>query len=204
VVIGTKAGYHRDPPDNFGRYYHGHLVVHAPEGNYDCAINVDPQFMPDGIQWRFVKIRPSEFAGIKALADGWHALASNMTSGALDYIRSSVLHPPIIIWSVRYDSCLSRFLDFIRWNPPRKSGTGFQALTNLEVIIDQGVRFYVSGEPFATSKSVHNIRQNHGNLIGGITQSVLAYRMLRPLSSTLAALMDSQAPCETSSAVAPQ
>ncbi len=45
VVIGTKAGSHRDPPDNFGRDYHGHLVVHSPDGNYCCAIDGDPQFM---------------------------------------------------------------------------------------------------------------------------------------------------------------
>ena len=37
VVIGTKHDYFRDPPDNFGRYYHGNLVVHAPLGNYHWA-----------------------------------------------------------------------------------------------------------------------------------------------------------------------
>ncbi len=70
VVIGTKSSYARDPPDNFGRYHHGNLFVQAPDGVYKCAINVDPQFTPDGIQWRAVKIRPSEFADIKALANG--------------------------------------------------------------------------------------------------------------------------------------
>lgn len=167
VVIGTKSSYARDPPDNFGRYYHGNLFVQTPNGVYKCAIDVDPQNMPDGIQWRVVKIRPSEFADIKALANGWHTLASNATSGALDYIRSSVLHPPIMIWNVRYDSCLSRFLDFIRWNPPWNSGTGFQALTDLEAIIDHGVRFYVSGEPFTSDNGVHNIHQNQGDPVNG-------------------------------------
>lgn len=167
LLIGTKSNYFRDPPDNFGRYYHGNLIVHAPNGNYHCAIDVDPQGMPDGIQWRVVRIRAIDFATMKAMPDGWHALVSNQNSGALDYIRSHVLHPPILIWDVRYDSCLSRFLNFIRWNPPWNSGTGMQALTDLEAVITQGVRFYVFGEPFTNGLGVHNIHQNQGDPIGG-------------------------------------
>lgn len=167
VLIGTKSNYYRDSVDNFGRYYHGNLDIHTPIGDYHCAIDVDPKSMPDGIQWRIVKIQPNDFASIKTLSSGWHALASNSTSGALDYIRSGVLHPPIIIWNVRHNSCLSRFLSFIRWNPPWKSGTGIQALTDLEAIITQGVRFYMFGEPFSRGLGVHNIHQNQGDPIGG-------------------------------------
>lgn len=167
LVIGQKADYYRDPPDNYGRYYHGNLIVGTPAGDYHCAIDVDPKFMPDGIQWRVVNIRPTDFAAIKALSDGWHSLPSTSSSGALDYIRSRVLHPPIIFWNVRYDSCLSRLLEFIRWNPPWKSGTGIQALTDLETVIAQGVRFYVFGEPFSTGLGVHNIHQNQGDPVGG-------------------------------------
>lgn len=167
VAIGQKSNYYRDPPDDYGRYYHGNLLVKTPVGDYHCAIDVDPKFMPDGIQWRIVQIRPAEFAAIKALSDGWHSLPSTSDSGALDYIRSGVLHPPILIWNVRYDSCLARFLEFIRWNPPWKSGTGIQGLTDLEAVIAQGVRFYVFGEPFSTGLGVHNIHQNQGDPVGG-------------------------------------
>ncbi len=167
VVIGTKHDYYRDPPDNFGRYYHGNLVVQAPLGNYHCAIDVDPKSMPDGIQWRIVTLRPVDVAALKARADGWHPLASTPTSGALDYPRSPVLHPPIMIYTVRYDSCLSRLLGWIRWNPPWNSGTGIQALTDLEGILNQGVRFYVFGEPFDTGLGVHNVHQNQGDPVGG-------------------------------------
>ena len=72
-----------------------------------------------------------------------------------------------MIWNVRYDSCLSRLLDFIRWHPPWKSGTGLQALTDLEAVIAQGVRFYIFGEPFHTGLGVHNIHQNQGDPVGG-------------------------------------
>jgi hypothetical protein len=167
LLIGTKFNYYRDPPDNFGRYYHGNLVIQAPAGNYHCAIDVDPKSMPDGVQWRVVNIRPNDFADIKAMSNGWRLLGSNPASGALDYVRSPVLHPPFMIWTVRYDSCLSRFLNFIRWNPPWKSGTGIQALTDLEAVIAQGVRFYIFGEPFTTGLGVHNIHQNQGDPVGG-------------------------------------
>lgn len=123
--------------------------------------------MPDGIQWRLVRIRARDFADIKAMPDGWHALASNANSGALDYIRARLLHPPILFWNVRHASWLARLLEFIRWNPPWKTGTGIQALTDLENTIAQGVRFYVFGEPFTNGLGVHNIHQNQGDPIGG-------------------------------------
>ena len=167
LVIGTKFDFFRDPPDDFGRYYHGNLIVHAPAGNYRCAIDVDPKNSPDGVQWRVVKIRPADFASLKGLPDGWHPLSSTATSGALDYIRSPVLHPPVFIWTIRFDSWFASFLNFIRWNPPWNNGTGIQALTDLEKIIAQGVRFYVFGEPFDVGLWVHNIHQNQGDPIGG-------------------------------------
>jgi hypothetical protein len=166
VVIGTKAGYFRDPPDDVGRFYHGNLLVQAPNGVYRCAIDVDPKNMPDGIQWRVVRIRPQDFADIRALSNGWHALASAQGSGALDYVRSHVLHPPGVIRNVRYHGRFARLLRFIRWNPPWNSGTGIQALTDLEGILVQAVRCYVFGEPFTSGLGVHNIHQNQGDPVG--------------------------------------
>ena len=37
VLLGAKAGYHRDRPDNFGRFYHGHIDVQAPGQLYKAA-----------------------------------------------------------------------------------------------------------------------------------------------------------------------
>jgi hypothetical protein len=54
--------------------------------------------MPNGIQWRVVKIRANDFAGIKAMADGWHFLQSNGSSMALDYIRSRPM-----TWDIRHN-----------------------------------------------------------------------------------------------------
>lgn len=167
LVIGTKHEYFRDPPDNFGRYYHGNLIVHAPAGNYRCAIDVDPKNMPDGVQWRTIRLRPADFGAILALPNGWHTLASTPTSGALDYLRSPVLHPPLVPRTVRYAGLLARLLAWLRWNPRWNSGTGFQALTDLETVIGGGVRFFVFGEPFTSGLGVHNIHQNQGDPVGG-------------------------------------
>jgi hypothetical protein len=163
VIIGTKDSYYRDPPDNYGRYYHGNLIINAPGGKYHCAIDVDPKLMPDGVQWRKVQVRESDFLSVKQLADGWHNLISNSSSGALDYIRSPALHPPFLIYFVRYDSQLQCLLNWLRWNPPWNNGTGIQALIELESIVNLGIRFYVFGEPFTSGLGVHNIHQNQGD-----------------------------------------
>lgn len=163
LVIGTKHDYFRDDPDDFGRYYHGNLVISAPAGLYKCAIDVDPKSMPDGIQWRTVKLRTSDFANIAALGNGWHALPSGPGTGALDYIRDPVLHPPGVIKKVRYRGPLFLFTSWFRWNPPWNNGTGIQALESLESVIADGVRFFVFGEPFSSGLGVHNIHQNQGD-----------------------------------------
>lgn len=167
VLIGTLQDYYRDPPDDFGRYYHGNLLVRAPAGNYKCAIDVDPKNMPDGIQWRRVRIRAKDLATITSLPEGWHNLALTEHSAALDYIRSKALHPPVLVYRVRFVGFLYRLLHWLRWNPPWNSGTGFQALTELEAIIAGGTRFYVFGEPFNTGLGVHNVHQNQGDPVGG-------------------------------------
>ena len=166
VIIGTKSSYYRDDPDNFGRYYHGNLNINTPLGIYHCAIDVDPKSMPDGIQWRTVNIRATDFAEIKTLANGWHPLASTSVSGALDYIRSRMLNPPLVIIPFIPSSWFSWCLNFLRLHP-WQSGTGIQALTSLESVIEGGVRFYIFGEPFTNGLGVHNIHQNQGDPIGG-------------------------------------
>jgi hypothetical protein len=75
-------------------------------------------------------------------------------------VRSHVLHPPGLIRNIRYHGRFARLLRFIRWNPPWNSGTGIQALTDLEGILAQAMRCYVFGEPFTTGLGVHNIHQN--------------------------------------------
>lgn len=168
LVIGTKQNFYRDNPDNFGRYYHGNLIVGTPEGSYHCAIDVDPKFQPDGVEWRILTINPLAMSAFKAMPDGWHPLPSNADSGALDYVRSPELHPPSGIVFVRYDSYLAAALRWLQWNPPWNHGVGVAALQSLEGILGDVKRCYVFGEPFSDgTHGVHNIHQNQGDPVGG-------------------------------------
>lgn len=166
VVIGPTLTYYRDPPDTFGRHHHATLVVHTPDKDYRCPIDVDPKYLPDGVQWRTVRLRPSDLTRIRVLPDGWHQLAPTPTSGALDYIRSAVLYPPLVIHSARYGGILHRVTARLGWTPPWNRGTGAQALSDLESIIGPAVRCYVFGEPFTLGAGVHNIHQNQGDSVG--------------------------------------
>jgi hypothetical protein len=97
VLLGAKVGYHRDQPDNFGKYYHGHIDVQTPGQLYNTAIDVDSNRPGVSVQWKVLPLRGGEWQSIFTLADGFHQLASNETSGAVDYIRDHRLHEYILV-----------------------------------------------------------------------------------------------------------
>ena len=73
-----------------------------------------------------------------------------------------------MIWTVQYDSCLSLFLNFHTLEPAVEKRHGHPGAHRPRGrILNQGVRFYVFGEPFTTGKGVHNIHQNQGDPVGG-------------------------------------
>ena len=41
VLRGTLSGHFRDPPDNFGRWYHVHLNVDVFGTKFEVAVDVD-------------------------------------------------------------------------------------------------------------------------------------------------------------------
>ena len=166
VVSGSVQNYYRDPPDNFGKYYHGNLFVGTPAGAYHCAIDVDSKKSNIGVEWRVVKVQAHEIANLTALSSGYHALAANNSSGAIDYIRSP-------IFAVRL-GCLRALLQLLgvtfdiaaQW----KRGTSVQALADLEPLVtttkNGGLKAMVFGEPFTTGLGLHNVHQNQGDPAG--------------------------------------
>jgi uncharacterized protein DUF2278 len=91
VVIGSFAGFTRDPQHDFGHWYHGHLRVSAPAGTYEAALDVDAPSSV-GVSYRLVTdLTVADIATVRALPDGSHLLASTPTSGALDFVRSPLL-----------------------------------------------------------------------------------------------------------------
>ncbi len=165
-VSGTIQSYYRDPPDNFGKYYHGNIVVDTPAGDYRCAIDVDSKKSDVGVEWRMVRLDPAEIATLTALPSGFHALASTPASGAIDYIRSPIfkarlgcLRVILALLGLKYDIASV-------WN----KGSDLQALADLEPLVNTtqagGMKVLIFGEPFSSGLGVHNIHQNQGDPAG--------------------------------------
>lgn len=164
VVIGTLNSYNRDPVNDYGQYFHANVKVQTPGGVYRCAIDVDSKSLPNGVEWRLVELGKSALKGVAALPNGWHPLAMNAVSGALDYVRSPELRrrPGCLIF--RYDPVLEALRVWLQANfNPWKSGTSLDALADLEPLLASPKRLYVFGEPFTSGLGVHNIHQNQGD-----------------------------------------
>lgn len=97
VLIGAKAGYHRDQPDAFGKYFHGHIDVDTPQGRYETAIDVDSERPGVKAQFKVIHLRPAEWGPILQLPNGFHRLPSNGTGGAVDYLRDSRLRSLFVL-----------------------------------------------------------------------------------------------------------
>jgi hypothetical protein len=165
-LLGTINSYFRDPPDDFGKYYHGNLIVSGPAGNYRCAIDVDSKNSAIGVEWRVVTIAAGEIAALAAMGPGYHALASTSSSGAIDYIRSPMFAARLgcarLIWKL-----LGKDLDIASmW----KKGADVDALADLEPLVantqSAGLSVLVFGEPFTSGLGLHNIHQNQGDPAG--------------------------------------
>lgn len=166
VLIGTITDYWRDPVDDFGNYYHGNLKIQAPAGEYRCAIDVDSHASSVGVEWRTVTLRADELAAVVALGTGWHLLASNSTSGALDYIRSPMFRARVGCAAILAGLLHRKFNVADTW----KQGNSVQALADLEPLVNvtrgAGLKAMIFGEPFTTGLGVHNIHQNQGDPLG--------------------------------------
>jgi hypothetical protein len=96
VAIGSFVRFARDPQDQFGHWYHGHLTIATPAGEFQSALDVDT---PSGIgvSYRISRNLPRRALGpVAAMTHGWHALASDPASGALDYARSPIFQDAVL------------------------------------------------------------------------------------------------------------
>jgi hypothetical protein len=173
VLLGAKAGYHRDRPDDFGRFYHGHIDVKTPQQLYNAAIDVDTERPNLRVQWRVLHLRVSEWQAIFNLPDGFHLLSSNDGSGAVDYFRDPRLRNLIFVpepfaglvpwwrrmpeaWRVLTGAAreigaqpavrfMSRSVRVTDATPGWKTGTDIEALTDLEAMITDAPRVVIFG-----------------------------------------------------------
>jgi hypothetical protein len=104
VVKGDFDHFNRDPPDDFGRFLHGHIFVRAPNeagaaAVFDCACDVNT---PSGFidYFHATSLDATKFLVVPNLPDGRHLLPTGhdpnaATGGALDFIRNPFLSVPL-------------------------------------------------------------------------------------------------------------
>ena len=166
VLIGTISNYYRDNPDDFGRYFHGNLVISAPAGSYRCAIDVDSKQSNTGVEWRTVALQADEIASVIASGPGYRPLSNDASSGAIDYIRSPAFSARVGCLALLRLLMRRQFFIAEIW----KRGTSLDALADLEPLVtatqNSGLSAIVFGEPFTSGLGLHNIHQNQGDPIG--------------------------------------
>ena len=163
VLVGTLVGFTREDPDDFGSWYHGKMSVEAPAGLYDCAVDVST---PTGVPVQYREVRDLDrglFAPVSALPPGWHDLPKTPTSGALDYLRSPVLHGRGCL-TVVADPLVGAINAIIR--SPRfgwVESSADKALDLLETRLTGSSRVFVFGAPYTSGLGVHDIHMNQGD-----------------------------------------
>jgi hypothetical protein len=99
VAIGNLDRVFRDSPDQFGRWYHGHIDISTPSGIWTSALDVDTP-TGVGVSYRIsTNLHPDILGPVSSLPLGFHLLPSNASSGAIDYVRSEFLQDRLLWWS---------------------------------------------------------------------------------------------------------
>jgi uncharacterized protein YukJ len=119
------------------------------------VVDLDSKHRRDGIQWKVVDLPQMQSQALKEREDGWHSLAMDEESGALDYYQSEWLGPSSECVRAGHEEDAGKYC----W----KYGTGHDAFRDLEPLLRRGRRIFVFGEPFRSGKGVHNIHQNQGD-----------------------------------------
>jgi hypothetical protein len=155
VVIGQYKSYTNEQ----GQWLHFDLNIEAAESTYQAAVDVNE---PNGLfQYQvFDNLDVSQFAIISALADGWHHLDSNATSGAMDYWRSPILQRPLGCLGLLWGVVNSIFGSNVQtWN----NVTGHEAGDALVAMVTGSQRVFAFGAPYTTGLGVHDVHCNQGD-----------------------------------------
>lgn len=101
VAVGTFVDFSRDPQHNFGSWYHGHVTIDAAGVQWKSALDVDAP-VAVGVAYRLVTgLTQADLGPVGSLSPGWTGLSHTSASGALDYLRSSVLQNGFLIRTLR-------------------------------------------------------------------------------------------------------
>lgn len=141
LLIGTLTSYDND--GTTGHYLHALLHLREPDGtNWRCAVDVNGATAP--IEYAVLPVDAAGFASVAAMPDGYAALATDATSGALDVVRDPRLHAPVTAW---------------------QTVTGNVADETLRPYARAATRIFVFGERYDDrgGSGMHNIHVNQGD-----------------------------------------
>jgi Uncharacterized conserved protein (DUF2278) len=138
VVIGEFGKYTTEQ----GRWMHVDLNIEAAGVEYQAAVDVNE---PNGLfQYQILNnLDAGLFAAVSGLADGWHDLKSNATSGAMDYALSPIL----------------KGLFAEAWTDV----TGNEAGEAVVALVTGSTKLYAFGSPYTTGHGVHDVHCNQGD-----------------------------------------
>jgi hypothetical protein len=142
-----------------GQWLHVDLAIDAAGVQYQAAVDVN---QPDGqFQYQiFNNLDAALFAPIMALADGWHHLDSNSTSGAMDYARSPIFQRPLGCLALLWGILNAIFHTNIQtWT----NVTGNAAGTALIAMVTGSTKVYAFGAPYTSGNGVHDVHCNQGD-----------------------------------------
>ena len=155
VVIGQFVNY----TTNQGQWLHVDLNINAAKTVYQAAVDVNE---PNGLfQYQvFNNLDASLFTTVSLMPDGWHQLASNPNSGAIDYARSPILQKPLgclaIFWAI-WNSI------FNTSNQTWTNVTGNEAGNALIAMVTGSQRVFAFGAPYTSGFGVHDVHCNQGD-----------------------------------------
>lgn len=156
VLIGryVSSGTHQ------GQWLHEMLYLNVNGASYECAVDVNEANV--GFQYRILNSMDAAlFQVISSLPDGYHDLARNDSSGAMDYARSPIITKPM--------GCLAAFLIIWNWLIGSKEQaweqvTGSEAGNALAQLMSDTQRVFVFGAPYNDgSNGMHDVHCNQGD-----------------------------------------
>lgn len=155
VVLGKYLNYSR----NQGQWLHVDFNIQAGQQIYQAAVDVNE---PNGqFQYQvFNQLDLGLFAPISSLPDGWHRLARDPSSGAMDYARSPIFQRPLGCLAIFWAICNAIFRTNIQtWT----NVTGDEAGNALVEMITTSTRVFAFGAPYTTGLGVHDVHCNQGD-----------------------------------------
>lgn len=154
VLVGDFQSYGTEQ----GQWYHVDLNISAAGSQYQAAVDVNEQ--TQAFQYLVLDGLNQSLFTAAGLSEGWHLLASNPTSGAMDYARSPIFQKPL--------GCLG--LIFGLWNaatggnvPTFIDVNGNEAGEALIAMVKGSKKLYVFGAPYTSGLGVHDVHCNQGD-----------------------------------------